>query len=814
MNLSYDFGNLNNKKASKDTGRRYSLPEVFVVPSIAPAQNTCDAYSAFNINFKENVPTTSTSCNKMEEDRMDVTSESSDSTTSNMELVEDDISKARRSLGSPVIIESTSMPNMSDSSQEENKEFYRDISNELGTLENDVCVDSEKTCVVIAQSINPSETSTIGHSPTKIPKIKPMACNEKQHSAYVSPKKEMTATKSDKVHKDEDATMSNAEEQLNNSNNEEKRFTAENRKVSKHKNFQENIHLYCLHNKVLIIMQENTSFCFTGKLVINVLYGAIEVYGTHISTLNPPVEVYSPKGYSLVVVKTSNKFLQNNVEDIWTSLSEEGIDPNIENSLQHDINDCKPGTTVILLWKLENTLTAFLNTYFPIKLFPQIRNIKNYTWTNIRRAEIILQSKLYFNNQNLKLLTMDRTVTEILTEKMLNRWHSREWSCTLIAGGKNVGKSTSTQFLINTLLSVSRMVVLVDLDPGQSECTPPECISYNLIDKPLMGPNFTHLKTPVYQLYIGDVNVSRCISRYIESVKLLANKLMSCPMMSRLPIVINTMGFTKDLGWDIAVFTIKLFRPSFVLQIMSEKAKNNFCNPLNSDVIDQQTFTGFAWNKNIADWNKPCCHELHVIPSQAEKKCESANESWRMEPYQIRELVMISYLSGIVTSDGSFTSHTRPASLNINQVVPYVAPFASLTIALPEVNVPPSHALTVINGNMVALCGIDLTGHLLQNVGQSKPRVLMRAPLCTCYGFGIIRGVDIDREEVYINTPLPLSLMQHVNCLVGCIPIPMSLLQLNQRNAPYVGGTATLPTSRDPRRGYFRMRYKNKETTS
>lgn len=175
---------------------------------------------------------------------------------------------------------------------------------------------------------------------------------------------------------------------------------------------------------------------------------------------------------------------------------------------------------------------------------------------------------------------------------------------------------------------------------------------------------------------------------------------------------------------------------------------------------------------------------------------------------------MISYLSGIVTSDGSFTSHTRPASLSINQVVPYVAPFASLTIALPEVNLPPSHALTVINGNMVALCGIDLTGNLLQNAGQSKLRVLMRAPLCTCYGFGIIRGVDIDREEVYINTPLPLSLMQHVNCLVGCIPIPISLLQLNQRNAPYVGGTATLPTSRDPRRGYFRMRYKNKQTTS
>jgi len=71
----------------------------------------------------------------------------------------------------------------------------------------------------------------------------------------------------------------------------------------------------------------------------------------------------------------------------------------------------------------------------------------------------------------------------------------------------------------------------------------------------------------------------------------------------------------------------------------------------------------------------------------------------------------------------------------------------------------------------------------------------------------------MERQEVFIITPLSISIMQHVNCLAGCIPVPPVLLQLHQ-GAPYVGGNAELPTSREPRRGYFRMKYQNKNESS
>lgn len=68
------------------------------------------------------------------------------------------------------------------------------------------------------------------------------------------------------------------------------------------------------------------------------------------------------------------------------------------------------------------------------------------------------------------------------------------------------------------------------------------------------------------------------------------------------------------------------------------------------------------------------------------------------------------------------------------------APFSSLYI-IPQysvLGVPPSHVLRIINGNIVALCGIDLSEESQrQSENISNLRVLMqKSPLCTCYGFG------------------------------------------------------------------------------
>lgn len=64
--------------------------------------------------------------------------------------------------------------------------------------------------------------------------------------------------------------------------------------------------------------------------------------------------------------------------------------------------------------------------------------------------------------------------------------------------------------------------------------------------------------------------------------------------------------------------------------------------------------------------------------------------------------------------------------------------FSLLSILIPKSFAPQSHALNVINGNIVALCGIDReVDDESQDVQDtSSPRVLDRSSPCVCYGFG------------------------------------------------------------------------------
>ncbi|KAL0117277.1 hypothetical protein PUN28_010255 [Cardiocondyla obscurior] len=567
---------------------------------------------------------------------------------------------------------------------------------------------------------------------------------------------------------------------------------------------------YCIRNLVIVIMEKESRLRFTGKVLVKVLYGAVQIYGTILNKSTSAREVYSPRGYSTVAIETSEEFSEkDNIEDVWTALAAEGITRHSKSVLQIGIDNVRPGMAVYVLQNFENNLTSFLKSYFLyFKLFPSVKNPHYFSWTDPKRAEIILQANLNFEQHddvNYKGLIIDPVITDI-AEKMLSRWGANEWSCTLVAGGKNVGKSTTVRYLINSLLRTSKQVVLVDVDPGQAECTSPGCISYSLIEEPLMGPNFTHLKTPVYQLFIDDINVSRCVTRYLEGIKMLIERLKKSPL-SHLPIVVNTMGFTQSIGWDIAIFTIKLIRPTIILQIKSLKKKNNYNDFLSAEVVNKQECSWRFCDEKFIDWNKPCEHDLCVIHSKAEIITARMNK-WNLEPYQQRELLIISYFSDIIRDQNNHPQYNTKLLLSINEAVPYTAPFSSLCIIPQRLNgVPESRALNVINGNIVALCGINLQAEEYSEESESSIRVLtQRSPLCTCYGFGIIRGVDMERKVVFINTPLPLSMLRHVNCLAGCISVPPALLQL-QQGAPYVGGSAELPTSREPRRGYFRMKF-------
>jgi len=67
----------------------------------------------------------------------------------------------------------------------------------------------------------------------------------------------------------------------------------------------------------------------------------------------------------------------------------------------------------------------------------------------------------------------------------------------MLAGYKNSGKSTMMRYFINKCLKKWNRILVLDFDIGQSEFSIPGCISAFIIDKPLLGPNYTHLMQPL-----------------------------------------------------------------------------------------------------------------------------------------------------------------------------------------------------------------------------------------------------------------------------------------------------------------------------
>ncbi|XP_051156557.1 polynucleotide 5'-hydroxyl-kinase NOL9 [Leptopilina boulardi] len=578
---------------------------------------------------------------------------------------------------------------------------------------------------------------------------------------------------------------------------------------STHEIYQEKMEMdnipqfYCLKNKVVVIMKPNTTFWFCGKLKVQILYGAIKIYGAVLNTLKT-FEVYSPRSHSLLSIEQEIDTLNCDKEKLWQTLVAEGVDRNLESSLVLIINQCQPEWTVVLMENLTNHLTTFLNTYCSFKLFPRIEDQTFYSWNDLKRAELTLQTNLRFNNIGKQLVINPEWKIKIV-DNIINEFHDKQQSINLIFGGKSVGKSTFSKYLANTILQEMNNVIFVNLDPGQTECTPSGCISLNLIDTPFLGPNFTQLRTPYYQIYIGDINVANCVTRYLEAVKMLVNRLKNDSKISQLPVIINTMGFCKGIGWDIALCIIRIFQPTNVIQIMSKKARNNFENYLTKDAAIQQKL---SWTIHESDNYDELSYKFHQINSEAE--IHGNGETFNLEPYQKRDLVMLAYLSQITRGKQPIKSlkNTIPS---INDITPYKGPLSSLYLSLTQTGVPLTHVLAAMNGNIVALCGYDPSAesnNLATHSKSENSHVLIRTPLTTCYGFGIIRGIDMEQKILYINTPLEFTELKQVNCLVDCLPIPTALLPLNLPNAPYMGNKADLPTSKEHRRGFFRIRNK------
>ncbi|CAH2319691.1 polynucleotide 5 -hydroxyl-kinase NOL9 isoform X1 [Pelobates cultripes] len=360
----------------------------------------------------------------------------------------------------------------------------------------------------------------------------------------------------------------------------------------------------------------------------------------------------------------------------------------------------------------------------------------------------------------------------------------------LVCGPKNVGKSTFNRYLINQLLNHIPSVGYLDCDLGQTEFTPPGCVSLMNITKPVFGPPFSHQRDAQKMVYFGETTCEQEMERFVESVKYVL-----ASYKREQPLIINTMGWVKGFGLLLLIDLIRLLSPSHIVQIVAKGSDD--MEPLTQNYV--QNSPGFltknssqsrSRNKrsDFSEDDEPdyaeslyfrSSLEHHLISIESEFSGAGESGNVRCHSSILRDLAMMGYLSKLQQFDPLQV-------IPLNSLLPYEVPFRSVALRVIHSDVSPSHIMYSVNASWVGLC------YILDDIRSEDdgPVILNQTPVCDCLGFGIVRGINMERKVYHILTPVPPETLRLVNCLlVGNISIPHAIFK-NQRGIkgeiPYV----------------------------
>lgn len=357
----------------------------------------------------------------------------------------------------------------------------------------------------------------------------------------------------------------------------------------------------------------------------------------------------------------------------------------------------------------------------------------------------------------------------------------------LVCGGKGVGKSTMVRHLINRLLSQEGMnkIALLDCDAGQPEFSAPGILSLTFMTKPILSPPHTHMicgRKDKYTIecehkmasFYGYTTSKINPVRYIESVRSLLQRYetICSEMGENIPLVINTDGWIKGMGYEILSSVIDSVNPHHIIQIIgSTKAKFFDLTPHSSNdrtIHVTETASGKMFDPNVpspAISRNISLASLDSIPESAATSLWQIESLAPMASSLTRNLRFCTYFlggydsflkTGATFGTGGITDESYAIALKLASQKPFVVPYDVLnTFNLDENGdekiVDEEEYHDILNGSIIGLCGDSVSG------------------IRECYGYGLVRSIDIAYRFLYIITPIPQSVLQaNVTSIISC----------------------------------------------
>lgn len=367
----------------------------------------------------------------------------------------------------------------------------------------------------------------------------------------------------------------------------------------------------------------------------------------------------------------------------------------------------------------------------------------------------------------------------------------RQGGCPAVAvvGSKGVGKSTLSRLLVNSLLEATPVVAYLDTDCGQSEFTVPGLVSLTLLDKPVFGPPHLHMQQPTRSHFIGDLSPQGNPLHYLASVRSLYdwywNHCGSKQQGSTVkpPLVVNTHGWIKGLGFEVLAQVLESLSPSHVMQLTTPNPNNNLppdkwwlpegLPPQQGDPLLYQLPSVGALQQDMG-----------VDPSGA-----AFGWALRQPPAEQRALQWLAFARQCMGQPSSPCSWDLPAFAAAADALaahpPYKVPLSHFQVAFHHARIADAQVLQALNGAVVAF---TKSAEKPQAGGEGVDQAAVATAPSVCLGIGIVRSVDPAKQLLYILTPAaPLHELQQATRLeVGNLDLPLALLQTANFMSPYI----------------------------
>ena len=480
-------------------------------------------------------------------------------------------------------------------------------------------------------------------------------------------------------------------------------------------------------------MSSNETAVFTGEYETEVVKGTATLYGAVLNASSGSQRVYAPSIQALPEIVA------------------------------------RKASTVVRITTVKSSLRKLE------KLSPLFRNI--WTTDSKGRSFAFLGSTADDPMQRpLAVIRTDAATQKVLTQLAGKAEDSHGAMRAMAVGPKSAGKSTFNRQLCNALLTrlTTKRCLYLDLDPGQPEFGPPGQVSLVEVRRLALGPSFTHQASKssrAYRLLASHTLAATSFKddphHYIACVReLVATAALRQERKGTCPLLINSCGWVNGLG--AAVLTD-------IFDVLC--------------VIDAIVIEGV----------EPALSETARTKS---KSCFSLPRAPRMQslrsPADLRAMQTIAYFH--VRQTASATAHWTGKAINILQplIVSYNSPRSGITaIASYGQTVPSEFLGEVLDGSIVALVtceseealqhawsttlgdgpdspaqgdmddaashtGLEITrrtpDHLpyipSQEVGYLRP---FDPSHSSCVGLALVRGIDTERKELHLITPLPES---------------------------------------------------------